>query len=426
MGYFTLLAYVLVLFVRPQEWVPFMYGWRIQFVLMIVAGFVWLFMLISPREGKYRDAPQNWLMGGLFGAILLSHLGHGYAWGLQNAFSDFGKTVLLYFCVVTMVTTERRLRYLIITIAIGGLFLATHGILQGVTGYGFADARPLLQQKTVRVIAFGIFSDPNDLALMLVSIMPFLLQRGLTKGTGFIRRAFNLVLVIPLAVCIYYTNSRGGWLGLGAMLTAVIFLNYSKKVGIVLAVAGFLGMLALGPSRMGTVTAQESSAAGRIQAWGAGNRMLKQSPVWGRGYGMFDEASGINMVAHNSYVHCWSELGLLGYFFWLALLLTSLKDGWALTKIRPTDPAIAEWPAYAKASVASLVGYMSSAVFLSRTYIVPLYLFLAIFVVLRTIYVHHSPPEEQTGLFVKKDYRYVLAIELASIPALWLFIRATG
>ena len=58
--------------------------------------------------------------------------------------------------------------------------------------------------------------------------------------------------------------------------------------------------------------------------------MLKANPLFGVGWGLFRDFTEENIVGHNSFAHCWGELGMFGYFFWLALVIASFKDSWAM------------------------------------------------------------------------------------------------
>ncbi len=139
------------------------------------------------------------------------------------------------------------------------------------------------------------------------------------------------------------------------------------------------------------------------------------------GKGRFTEFSDSGRVAHNSFVHCWAELGLFGYFFWLGLIIASLKDGWAIGKITSEEPDAQEMSRLAKAGIASMAGYLAASFFLSRTYVHPLYIFFGLFAAFRSIYERDVGP--LASGFVKGDCKYVVAVEVLSIPALYVLIR---
>ena len=120
----------------------------------------------------------------------------------------------------------------------------------------------------------------------------------------------------------------------------------------------------------------DESAKGRLDAWSEGLQMLKSSPIWGIGYNSFKDENEI--VAHNSFVHCFAELGLVGYALWLAAILASF---WFFDRIRVTEdapggsPELVRW---SRALSLSLGAFVTGALFLSRTYSVLLFFLLGL------------------------------------------------
>ncbi len=421
MAYFALLLYTAVLFIRPQEWVSWMLGMPVLDYVVGFAVIAWLAHLLS-TEWRVKDAPQNLLVLGLFAAVLMSHVRHTYLAALQEEFQVFGKVVLIYFLIASTADSTRRIKGLILVIVLGCLFMSAHGILQAHRGYGFGGAVPIVRNDLVRVRAMGIFHDPNDLSLMLVAVMPFLLSAALDRESSIFVRVGSLAAVVPMVYCVYLTDSRGGWLALAVMAMAFVFVHLrNKKIGILLAVLAVPLVFALGPSRVDTITTEDGSVRGRTTAWGYGNWMLKRWPLFGAGKGRFVEFSPEGLVAHNSFVHCWGELGLFGYFFWLGLVLASFKDCWALGRASPETDEGKALSRLGRAGVASLAGFMSAAFFLSRTYIIPLYILFGLFAAMHTVY--EKQEAELPGLAGTADWKYLLVIELLSIPGLWLLIR---
>ncbi len=425
MAYTALLVYTAVLFIRPQEWLAWMQGFPVLDVVVGVAAVAWV-AGAAARKWHPGDAPQNLLMLGLLLAVVMSHVRHTYFAATVASFQTFGKVALLYLLVASLISSVRRARVLILVMVLGCLVMSAHGIMQARTGVGFGGAMPVVRDDMVRVRGFGIFHDPNDLSLMLVTILPFLFGAVLRRGQRAAVRVLSLAATVPIVYCIYLTNSRGGWLALGVMTLVYAVVNFrSRKVGVAVAAVALVALVALGPSRIGSITAEEGAARGRIIAWGQGNYMLKRWPLFGAGHGRFMEFSEPGLVAHNSFVHCWAELGLFGYFFWLGLVMATLKDGWALANAGAGEDEEAQQLArMGGAAVPALVGFLSAGFFLSRTYLLPLYIMFSLVAALRTIY--EGDERELPRAFRLSDSKYVLAAELASVPALYLLIRLIG
>ncbi len=426
MAYAALLVYTALLFVRPQEWAPLLLG--VPLLDYVVGAAIILCLAHVLRHGwRVKDAPQNFLMLGLFAATLVSHVRHTFFSAFLETFQTFGKVVLIYFLIASTADSVRRIKGFILVMVLGCLFMSAHGILQAHRGYGFGGAlrsQPLIIEDTVRVRAFGIFNDPNDLSLMLVAALPFLMGTVLNRSSGPLWRLGSAAAMVPMLYCIYLTDSRGGWLALAVMAMAFVFMHLrNKKIGILLAVLAVPLVFALGPSRMDTMSTDDDAVQGRLAAWGYGNQMLKRWPLFGAGKGRFTEFSDDSRVAHNSFVHCWGELGLFGYFFWLGLVLASFKDCWALSRAGPheDDPDGRALSRLGQAGVASMAGFMSAAFFLSRTYQIPLFILFALFAAMHTVY--QQEVRELPGLSSTADWKHLLGAEIISIPGLWLTLR---
>ena len=282
------------------------------------------------------------------------------------------------------------------------------------------------QENVYRIVAFGFFNDPNDLALALVVALPFVISGIHRPGASAPGRLLNLVLAGVLGYGIFLTNSRGGWLALAVMTMSYVLLNFRlKKSAVVVGILLMAALMVLAPGRVSasSLSGQDESSRGRLVAWADGNRMLKQSPIFGIGKDRFRDYAEGDKVAHNSFVHCYAELGLFGYFFWLGLLFASLKDGYALGKTAPseTDPEPGEIARLAKVLLAALIGYMASAVFLSRTYTPLLFVLIGLFAAMRMIGERATGPIPNA--FMRRDWKWVLLIELASIPIFYVWIR---
>jgi O-antigen ligase len=116
---------------------------------------------------------------------------------------------------------------------------------------------------------------------------------------------------------------------------------------------------------------QEDSAAERMEAWSYGLQLLKKSPIWGAGYGSFLESH--ELTAHNSFVLCFAELGLVGYLLWLSIFVVSLMQLTQVANSSPSGPdgwRVRRWGAAARLSI---IGFLAAGFFLSRTFSVMLF-----------------------------------------------------
>jgi O-antigen ligase len=120
----------------------------------------------------------------------------------------------------------------------------------------------------------------------------------------------------------------------------------------------------------------DQSAGGRVESWAAGLRMFKASPVWGVGLGFYMDHHPY--VAHNSYVQCFAEVGFVGFTLWLAIILSTLRELNVVRRELADVPEASGLVRQATACKLSLAGFLTGALFLSRTYSPFLFLLVAL------------------------------------------------
>lgn len=301
--------------------------------------------------------------------------------GALLAFQEFMITMVVCYLVLATVATISQLRRLGIVLGLSSLFLALQGI--AAIRLGFRPDLFIITQSTeqaevflYRIRALGFFADPNDLAQALLVSMPII---GLAwKKWRFIRNFF--LVLVPFGIIlygIYLTRSRGAIVGLAVLALLMLQRRTGKLVALVMTGALVLGIIALDFTGGRGFSTGESSASARIDAWYAGIEMLRSSPILGVGYGQFTEYH--ERTAHNSFVLCFAELGLVGYFLWMAVLIITVRDLAPIArKNAPYDEDVRRW---AGAIQLSLYVFLATAWFLSRTYVVTLYLLIAMAIV---------------------------------------------
>jgi O-antigen ligase len=226
---------------------------------------------------------------------------------------------------------------------------------------------------------------------------------------------------LPAAALLYavaLTRSRGVIPALGLLL----FLTFRRRLGRTLSLSlGVLGGLAaiLFGFTGGRTLSVDESAEGRLEAWAAGLQMLKSSPIWGVGHGAFLDHHPL--VAHNSFVHCFAETGLVGYFLWLALLVLTLGGLKRLQESAPATEEGREARRWAHAIQLSLTGFLAGAFFLSRSYGVMLFLLLG----LGTAVIDISRREEwgEPGPSPLEWIPAVAALSVLSVLGFWLLMK---
>jgi putative inorganic carbon (hco3(-)) transporter len=375
--YSLVLLYVGALYIRPGEIVPALAGVPIvdylSIVVMLAGG---LSLLLEPR--KFWDQPHDKTFILYYFAIVISNPAGGYIAGGQEAFSKFLPIAFTYFLIRLGIRTMPQLRGLTRMLIWLNVFLAFNGLLQVFADAGIGRVQAMDTREGIRIQGTGIFNDPNDLGMTLVMTVPFLLSGFTAKGRRLVSRLLTLAALVTLLLACYYTNSRGTVLGLGAVFAVYAYRRYGVITATVLAVGAVAALMVLGPSRMSTVSAEESSAQGRIQAWAAAYQMFFDAPLTGVGFGRFADVHGL--AAHNGFMHVLGELGLIGELTFVALFY------WYFAGLRITEHGETAAETDEAAGTVRLrndladscIGMIACICFLSRQYTVVIFILLAI------------------------------------------------
>ena len=138
-----------------------------------------------------------------------------------------------------------------------------------------------------------------------------------------------------------------------------------------------------------------SSGSDRTSLWGQGLGLLRSHPLFGVGFDQMASFTDAHLTAHNSVVVCAAELGLFGLFFWSLFLLPTATDAFRIAspaKVIDGRPIVPEDGLYQRMTkrtkpldktevnrlgmsvVLSLTGFLSAGLFLSRAYVLTLFL----------------------------------------------------
>jgi putative inorganic carbon (HCO3(-)) transporter len=396
MAFQLYLLLIALTYLRPFElFAPELAVFRPMLVLMV---FVLLGSFIAANKNKAEGnilSPQHRkLMWGLLAVIFISvTLAAGFGPGIL-AVNTFLPSALLFLASALNLNTMARLRktgaviVMSLTVLccmsiacfqtgfmIDTLIYKEHGSAEGEAAMVEASDVPALDTSGKylwRVRSVGFLADPNDFAQTLVCFLPVLF--AFYKPRSLIR---NVLLLGPPAAAfvytIYLTHSRGALLGLGAMF----FFSIKRRIGPIfsagLVVAVAAGAMALNFTGGRAYSANDESAGGRIDAWSEGLVMLSRYPVFGVGFQRFSDHH--THTAHNTFVVCFGEVGIVGYWVWLGLIILVYKQLNLAEALLQANSEEKKWLSHLRIS---MFGLFTCGLFLSRAFEPPLY-FLLIF-----------------------------------------------
>jgi O-antigen ligase len=414
-----LLLFVTALYIRPAEIVPALQFVPLVDILTVISLVIGSFTVLTRQEGT-KVMPADFFVAGFYVAVVMSNLAWGWFGGAMMGFINLQPTIFCYYLARVTLVNSSQCRTLARFLVGLTLFQAVNGIVQYHTGVGLGDVGTVGIENRIR--GTGIFHDPNDLAMALVLVIPYLLTVVLGKNIRFFTRVGGLIVISTLLLAIFYTNSRGAILGLGAVLMLFAWYRYRSLPGLVVGVIFLMALTTFGPSRSGQINSDESSAQTRIEAWSQGLLMLKSKPIFGVGYNRFTEFH--RKVAHNSFVHTFAELGLFGVFFFVGVFYAYFKQLAWVAPARgepPSDPLAERWR---RDFIMSATGMLVCAFFLSRQYIAVLYLVAA----LGTSYavIESKRLGKEVPSLGPADAGRVMGLVSAGIVMVWLMVRTMG
>jgi len=282
-------------------------------------------------------------------------------------------------------------------LALGGLASAATGIwVLGVLGLQWPAKIPALRAWLNRLPqpfsrlpgapAEGI--NPNQLAGVMVLILPLplaaLIGGELSRGS-LPRRLLGLAGVMAWGTTLFFTQSRGGWMG--GLAGSLVLLSlcglsgdqrWQRRVGLALPllalVMGAIILVSLGPERVGELLygaaegevespAGTISLQGRLEIWSRALCVIHDFPFTGCGLGTFRRLVWLHYPlflisperdiahAHNVFLQIALDLGLPGLVSYLAILLLAGWVGWQRVRRGSGD----RW--LALGVLAGLVGY---------------------------------------------------------------------
>ncbi|MGB2788886.1 MAG: O-antigen ligase family protein, partial [Dokdonella sp.] len=167
-----------------------------------------------------------------------------------------------------------------------------------------------------------------------------------------------------------------------AILGVWVWRRRGLVTAMLLGVGALAAIMAL-PSRMGDIDAGEASAAGRVDAWYSGFEMFFSNPLFGIGPGNFAD-NNANLTAHNSFMLVLGETGFIGYTIWLAFVCYGFMMMLAILRHQPEladATRQADWKVEQSIALTLLLcqtGFFTAAFFLSRSYVILLYLLAAL------------------------------------------------
>jgi O-antigen ligase len=377
-----------ILFVRPTDVVPALESlplYQVAIVSCIIVS--WNKIVGQFSKAKFASRPVTAFMVGLLLVSVFSNVAHGNFAEVATFTPAYAKLLMYLILLVGVIDSPGRLHSLLGSLVIiilvptiltvahyhGAINIPAYEAMAGSDSTRL-DSYSGEALSIQRLKGSGTFADPNDVCEILNLAIVFALYAVSSPGS-FLPRVFCLAALPVFGYALTLTHSRGGFVGflisLAVLLWAKVGLRKSAMLGVILLPIVFTVF----GGRQTSIGAGEETGQSRIQLWADGFELLKGSPVWGIGTHEFVKYAG--HVAHNSFIHSATELGLVGgtlYFGMFFYALTTLKQLGA-PEIRIPDPTMRRIRPYI---LAALAGFTASELSLTNCYVLSTYVILGL------------------------------------------------
>ncbi len=331
-----------LLLVANTVWTAKRYPWMLPLSLLLLVWLSGLWMLFKKRgAGVY--LPKFLLPLGLF--FIYSSVSFVTSTAPLTSVDEFmllcGAFLAMLFASETLHDQDSQDAFLFFT-GLCLLVVSLHGLVQHFLTLPQNYQRIIAgEQNNPALVEFGayfhsgraysFFVYPNALASFLILCLPpwvaWQWSRGHQGILGKTHKFMSVLMLVLGGACLIFTYSIGGWFSLLLAVFLVIYLEGHFKGKNIWALAGLIVVvLAFLLAARGWQSWRDASVGLRLENWKSIMNIVFDSPAWGKGLGSFAREymrvksfSATEMqYAHNTYLHWFAELGLIGFvlFFW--------------------------------------------------------------------------------------------------------------
>jgi O-antigen ligase len=350
--FLLLQIYLFVYFYQPAERYPALQAFKLEFVL---AALTIVAIIFTGKQIKFQKI--DFIILTFFLVIILSSL---FSIWLSHSFEtiyQMFKLFIMYFMISVTVDEEWKLKhmiyffmFLLFIILWEPFYMALHGEFLAVGEGGIRRAGGVTD----------IASHPNTLGGIAATTLPFIVFLFRMKLNWKAKIIATIFLIVTLGI-VKYSESRAAMLTVlffGLILFFVSKHKFAILVGVVaLVIFSWIFILdqqtkerflSLGQidTALEAQSAEErvgaSSISTRLQIYLDGLQLFASRPILGYGADSFSTARGRRFGrwqnAHNLYIQCLVDVGLIGFIVFMYLLITLAKMNLEIYKFSRNDP----------------------------------------------------------------------------------------
>jgi O-antigen ligase len=415
-AYWGAWLFTALLFFRPQDTFPVLDPLHLPEVTAIAALLAMGAIRLAAGQPFVKMTPEIAGVLGLAVVMLATTPFSVWPGGAFNAFVEvYLKVALIFILLAHTVRSPEMLKRLTWLLILAMGYVALRGVMDYFRGVNLVKGGRLAGPIA------GLMGNPNDLAMNMVTFIPFAIVAALGRGRPG-GRLVAIGIAVLMAATIVFTKSRAGLLGLAVMGVVLVVQGGRLRGGLLMAV--LVGALVAVPTmpeamwtRISSIVNQEEDETGSrearkelmLQGW----RTFLDRPLTGVGVGQFQNYNPPDRAVmwqetHNVFLQVLAELGAAGGAIFLFLVVRPVISLVRTRRLLPRAPSRrivpenrtaslafrpseAEWlRAHTAAAMAGFAGWFTCAQFASIGYYWTFYYLLALIVAARQISVSRT------------------------------------
>lgn len=347
----NLISFMVLIFI-----LPFAHTMTLRLFAIFVPVFFWLLDIIINRRLAFKrtalDIPVLFLL--LWG--LLSTI---FSVDVRYSFKEYRSDMLIAFLLLYSSINnieKNKVERIIDALIIGVIIVCLYGVLEyfGIAG-----------QMKMKGRADSSTPDSQYFSTYIILVLPVIIYR-LRMAVGSIKYLYLLIASLVL-VSLGLSFTKGAWI-VGFIELVIWGLFIDRKILMFLIVVIIIGAAGLTMtsghrlSEKGLIEQYRDSDSVRIRLWKFGIIHLKDSPVFGIGYGRknfatvypeFFKKDSQHFHTHNTFINIGLELGIPGLIALLWLFWVILKSLWKDWKDKMNEKRILSFAIFV-----SVVGFL--------------------------------------------------------------------
>jgi len=287
MGLFLTLLYILTAYLGPDTLFGPLAEYHVEVIIALLALIASLPSL--PASGLFR-MPQTYALIGLCGAVFMSFLFNGLTGLAPNALYESLPGPFTFFLIVLNCKKKRHLQMVVLVLLFASLFTIYKGFSALQSGDVFSPylftqgSDPNTAIYRIRGLSF--IHDPNDFSQLMVSLIPclFFFWRPKSSPLNFV------VVLLPMGLLLfgmYLTHSRGAIIAFLAVVVIAGRRKIGTLLSLIISAGLFAITTVVGWSGGREISVEAGSD--RMEAWSVGLSLIKSHPIFGVGFQRFGE-----------------------------------------------------------------------------------------------------------------------------------------